>query len=91
MQYTGRFGPQGWLGVVIILIGFSLLSGLAFELARVGKAYDYKSWIRMLIGPLWPMFDVLVVLILLLTVAVMSAAAAKLLEETISLETITFR
>jgi uncharacterized membrane protein YkvI len=85
VQYTGRFGPRAWLGVVIIFVGFSLLSALAFELARIGKAYDYKNWIRLLIGPLWPLFDVLVLVMLLLTIAVMSAGMGSVLQETTGL------
>ncbi|MEM9408884.1 MAG: hypothetical protein AAGA81_22830, partial [Acidobacteriota bacterium] len=54
-QYAGRFGPQGWLAVVVIFVGFALLSALAFEVARLGGHYDYKSWSQSLIGPLWPL------------------------------------
>lgn len=85
VQYTGRFGPSAWFGVVIIFVGFSLLSALAFELARIGQAYDYKNWIRLLIGPLWPLFDLLVLVMLLLTIAVMSAGMGSVLESTTGL------
>jgi uncharacterized membrane protein YkvI len=85
VEYTGRFGPKAWLGVLIIFIGFSILSVLAFELARVGKVYDYKNWSRLLIGPLWPLFDLLVLVMLILTIAVMSAAMESVLRQTLGL------
>ena len=85
VQYTGRFGPRAWVGVVIILVLFCGLSALAFELARIGKAYDYKSWIRLLIGPLWPLFDLLILVAMLLTIAVMSAGMGSVLESTTGL------
>ena len=83
MQYAGRFGPAGWLAVLIIFGGMALLSVLAFELARVGKVYDYKRWIRLLIGPLWPLFDLLGIVMLLLVLSVMSAAIGSVLRQTI--------
>jgi uncharacterized membrane protein YkvI len=84
-QYAGRFGEQGWLAVGIILIGFTLFSVLAFELARVAQAYDYKRWIRELIGPLWPLFDLVVVTMSLLVIAVMSAAMGSILRRTLGI------
>ena len=84
VQYAGRFGPPAWLGVVIIFVGFSLLMVLAFEVARVARAYDYKSWIRVLIGPLWPLFDLMIFVMMLLTIAVMSAATGSVLRQTLN-------
>ncbi|HUP24058.1 MAG TPA: hypothetical protein VNB06_14085 [Thermoanaerobaculia bacterium] len=85
VQYAARFGPAGWLAVVVIALGFSVLCALAFELARLGKAYDYKKWIRLLIGPLWPAFDVVLVVMLLLIIAVMTAAIGSVLQRTVGL------
>jgi uncharacterized membrane protein YkvI len=85
VQFAGRFGPPAWLGVAIIFVGFSLLMVLAFELARVARAYDYKSWIRTLIGPLWPLFDLMVLVMMLLTIAVMSDATGSILRQTLGL------
>ena len=85
VQYAGRFGPSGWLSVGIIFVGFALLSVLGFELARVGQAYDYKRWIRLLIGPLWPLFDILLVVMLLLVIAVMFSAMGSILGATLGL------
>ncbi|HVS13877.1 MAG TPA: hypothetical protein VMV46_08135 [Thermoanaerobaculia bacterium] len=85
VQYAARFGPAGWLAVLVIAIGFSLLCALAFELARLGRAYDYKRFIRLLIGPLWPLFDVVLIVLLLLVIAVMTAAIGSVLEQTVGL------
>lgn len=85
VQYAARFGPIGWLAVAIIAIGFSLLCALAFELARIGRAYDYKSWIRLLIGPFWPLFDLVMIVMLLLVIAVMTAAIGSVLRQTVGL------
>ena len=84
-QYAGRFGPQGWWAVLVIFLGFALLSSLAFEVARLGGHYDYKAWARSLVGPLWPLFDLLVLAMLLLIIAVMAAAIGSVLRQTIGL------
>ena len=70
VEYAGKHGSVGWISVVIIFLGFSLLSIMSFELARVFRVYDYKNWIRQLIGRLWPLFDLLVVVMALLVLAV---------------------
>lgn len=85
VQYAGRFGPKGWLAVLVIFVGFSVVSMVSYELSRIGRAYDYKRWIRLLIGPLWPLFDVAVVVSMLLTIAVISAAAGSILQQTLRL------
>ena len=83
MQYAGRFGPSGWLAVVVIFVGFALTSVLAFELARIGQAYDYKKWARLLVGPLWPLVDLLLFAMMMLVIAVMSAAIGSILFDTL--------
>lgn len=85
VQYAARFGPVGWLAVLVIFLGFAVLSALAFEVARLGKAYDYKSWGKQLIGPLWPVYDLLTITMLLLVIAVMSAAIGAILRDTVGL------
>jgi uncharacterized membrane protein YkvI len=83
VEYAGKHGSMGWISVLIIFAGFSLVSALAFELARVCRAYDYKTWIRPLIGRLWPLFDILVIVMALLVLAVMVSAVGSILEDTI--------
>jgi uncharacterized membrane protein YkvI len=84
VEYAGKHGSTGWLSVLVIFAGFTLMSILAFELARVTRTYDYKSWIRQLIGPLWPLFDLVLLAMLLLILAVMISAIGDILEQTLS-------
>ncbi|MGH9381220.1 MAG: YkvI family membrane protein [Thermoanaerobaculia bacterium] len=85
VTYGGRFGAHGWLAVVAIFVGFSLLAMLTFEVARVFAAYEYKGFIRQLIGPLWPAFDLLFGVMAVLVIAVMASAAANILHDTLGL------
>lgn len=85
VQYAGRFGVTGWVSVVTIFVGFSVLSILVFELARTFRVYDYKNWIRMVIGPAWPAFDVLLVTMMILVIAVVVSAVGSIFEQTLGI------
>ena len=77
-QYGGLFGAKGWIAGITIAIGFALFSFLTFELCRIHKVYDYKSFTKKIIGPLWPVMDILTILISILLIAVMAAATASI-------------
>ena len=84
VQYAGRFGTWGWLSVAIIAVCFSLVMALAFELARLAGAYDYKAWSRHLVGPFWWLVDLLFLSMMLLVIAVMTAAIGEVLQQTLA-------
>ena len=80
-EYGAKFGAYGWVSGITIAIGFALLAVLTFELCRIYKTYDFKSFIEKVIGPLWPVMDVLTVLIAILLIAVMAAATGSIFEQ----------
>lgn len=84
VQYAGRFGNWGWLSVAIIAVCFSVVMALAFELARLAGAYDYKAWSRNLVGPFWWLVDLLFLSMMLLVIAVMTAAIGEVLQQTLA-------
>src|SRR5690606_18560917 len=51
---------------------------LSFELARVARAWDYRSFFKLLLGRGWFMFEVGYVLLMLIILAVMGAAAGEI-------------
>lgn len=67
------------------MIGFAILAVLTFEVARVYKTYDYKSMIKVLIGPLWPLFDVVYILCMILVISIMASASDSIVEQTTGL------
>jgi len=83
VEYAGRFGSRGWLSVAIIAVCFSVVMALAFELARLAGAYDYKTWSRNLVGPLWWLVDILFLSMMMLVIAVMTAAIGEVLQQTL--------
>jgi len=85
VQYGARFGAAGRYSIVAIFLGFTLMSVLAFEFARVRRVYDYRSFVRALIGPLWPLFDALFVVMAVLVIAVVGAASGDVVEDLLGL------
>lgn len=77
-QYGAMFGSMGWISGITIAIGFSLFAFLTFEICRMNKVYDYKNFIKQMIGPLWPVMDILTILIAILLIAVMAAATGSI-------------
>ena len=80
VEYGARFGAAGVWSVVAIGIGFSLISAVCYEFARVTGAFDYRTLVRELIGPAWPLFDVLYVAMAVVVIAVVSAATGSVAE-----------
>lgn len=85
VQYGARFGARGLWSIAAIFLGFSLMCVLAFEFARVSRTYDYRNFVRALIGPVWPLFDALFVAMAILVIAVVGAASGDVVEEILGL------
>ncbi len=73
----GPFG--GLLALTVIALGFGLILTLSFELARIGRLYDYRGFLKALIGPAWFTYEILFLIALLLVLAVNGSAAGSIL------------
>ncbi|MFP9190042.1 YkvI family membrane protein [Natronosalvus vescus] len=83
VEYGAQYGASGWIAVIGIWIGFSVMAVLTFELARVFGVYNYKSFIKELIWKAWPLFDLLFLAMAILIIAIMASAAGEIMEETL--------
>lgn len=81
MEYGGKFGALGWWSGLATLLGFTLVSILSFELIRLYHLYDFKSFLKELIGPLYRVFDVVYILFMVIIIAVMSSATGAVVEQ----------
>lgn len=84
---TGRelaefFLPHGPLGgllaIVVAMLVWSVICVLTFLLARALRAFDYRSFFRILLGPLWFLFEIAYLPFLVLLLAVFGAAAGEI-------------
>lgn len=85
VTYGARYGSMGVLAILTIFGGFTLTAFFTFEVARIYETFDYKNFIRQLIGRAWPAFDLLFVAMAVVIIAVMASAAANILEDTLGI------
>jgi uncharacterized membrane protein YkvI len=72
-------GPLGGLlGMVVSMLVWSAVLAVSFELARRARAYDYRSFLKLLLGRGWFLFEIAYLLLIVLILAVMGAAAGEI-------------
>ena len=72
-------GPWGGLlGMTVSMLLWSAVLMASFELARVARAYDYRSFFRLLLGRGWFAFEIGYCLLIIIILAVMGAAAGEI-------------
>lgn len=85
VEFISSHGPLGGLlAIALVTLGFSAVMGVAFEFARVFRVYDYRSFLRTLLGPGWLAYELCFIVLLVIVLAVTGAAAGRVLEETFS-------
>lgn len=82
VEFAGIYGALGTWSLAVILIGFAVLCVIAFEVSRVTEAYNYRTYIRHLIGRAWPLFDVLWIVFMLVISGLVTSAGATVLADT---------
>ena len=83
-------GPAGgYLGMLVATVIWGVILALSFELARMGRHYDYRTFLTALLGRGWIAFEVLYVLQVILTTAVVGSASGELLHVTLGWQRIT--
>jgi uncharacterized membrane protein YkvI len=82
-------GPYGGLfALLAATLVWSAALAVSFELARVFKAYDYKSFIIRLLGPGWVVFEGVYIVGTVLVLSIVGAASGELLSGLIGIPTI---
>ncbi|HST45035.1 MAG TPA: hypothetical protein VLK29_07410 [Luteimonas sp.] len=72
-------GPWGGLlGMAVSMLVWSAVLMVSFELARMARAYDYRSFFKLLLGRGWFLFEIGYVLLMVIILAVMGAAAGEI-------------
>jgi len=69
-------GPWGGLyAILFATLLFAIFCSLTFVAARRFQTFDYRSFLKRLLGPLWPLFELAYLLFVVLILAVYGAAA----------------
>lgn len=85
VEYGGKFGAYGWMAGLGTFLGFAVIAALSYELIRLTKAYDFKSFMKTIGGPLYIVFDIVYLLFMVVIIAVMASATGNIVEQTLGL------
>ena len=73
-------GPKnGYFGMITTMLVWSLVMAVSFELARIGKNYNYRTFLSSFLGKGWVIYEILYLALLILAISVVGSAANKLL------------
>ena len=85
VEYGAKYGALGWLSGLGTFLGFAVIAALTYELIRLTKAYDFKTFMKTIGGPLWIVFDIVYPLFMVVIIAVMASATGNIVEQTLGL------
>ena len=79
VEYVTKHGAWGgFIATAIIAIIFAAVLSTSFIFAQKFKAYNYRSFLRTLLGPFWVIYEVLFLLLLVLVLAIVSSAISSI-------------
>ena len=65
-QFFLGYGPVGGLlGMAVTMVIFSLVLMATYEFSRRFRLFDYRTFMKSLLGPIWPAYEVLLVLLMI--------------------------
>lgn len=76
---SGALG--GILGLLIAGLAFAVITGVAYEFARLTGAHDYRTFCRHLLGPGWVLYEIAYLALVILVLAVVGSAAGELVAD----------
>ena len=87
VEFFLNYGPLGGLLAMLLIstVIWCAVFTVTFELARATRAYDYRNFMRQLLGRAWGLYEVCYLVSLPLVLAVIAAAAGSILEGTFML------
>jgi uncharacterized membrane protein YkvI len=82
VEFISSYGALGGLLVIcVIAVGFSLILAVSFEFARTFAVWDYRHFLRELLGRGWVAYELMFGALLIIILAVTGAAAGRVLHD----------
>lgn len=83
VEFFLQYGPTGGLVAMLCvsMVIWSAVAAVSFAFAHITEAYDYRRFIKHLLGRAWFAYEVCYLLILIIVLAVIGAAAGQILFE----------
>jgi len=83
VQFFLIYGPVGGLlGMLPATLIVSAMCMVGFELARMTRTYDYRSFLKVLLGPGWFLYEIAYLFSIVLILAVIGSATGAVVTET---------
>ncbi len=87
VEFFLKFGPVGgllgmWLVSTVV---WSAVSAITFELARMKRTYEYRSFSRELLGGGWGLYELCYITTMIVVLSVVAAAAGSITQELFAL------
>ena len=83
VEFFLQFGPVGGLLGLLLpaMIVISVGSAIAYEIARMSHTYDYRKFLKVLMGRGWFLYEIAYLFTVILVLAVVTAAIGSLMSE----------
>jgi uncharacterized membrane protein YkvI len=79
VEFFLSVGPlAGLISILAVTACFSFTLSVAFELARVTRAYDYRTFFKQILGPAWFVYEIVFFALVILVIAVLGSASGEL-------------
>ena len=85
-QFFFDHGPLGGLlGMCVTMAIFAVVLMAAYEFSRRFQLFDYRSFSKALLGPAWPIYEILYLMVMILVISVVGAVAGEVLHDSFGL------
>lgn len=85
-QFFFGHGPLGGLlGMLVTMAIFAVVLMAAYEFSRRFQLFDYRSFSKALLGPVWPVYEILYLMVIILVISVVGAVAGEVLHDSFGL------
>jgi uncharacterized membrane protein YkvI len=82
VQFFLAHGPaSGFVGMVVAAVLFSAVLSVVFEMARRYRLYDYRTFLKKLLGRAWVVYEIAFLALLVLILSVLGAASGEILAQ----------
>lgn len=79
--FLSRGPASGFVGMVVAAAIFSAVLSVVFEMSRRYRLYDYRSFLKKLLGPGWVLYEIAFLSLLVLILSVLGAAAGEIVAQ----------
>lgn len=82
MEFVSSHGPSGGMTALLTVVGMHcLLLTISFEIARLFKSYDYVSFCKVLLGPGWVLYEIVILMGMLIALSITMTVGGTVLED----------